>query len=127
MQRVWDASQQAENAQIHRGGSERFSHMARHKHCLPVVERNTYNDPQMIDLSLFLLGSWYQKIQEYELDNWSSYCINPNRAKRWNKSKKPSKYSTHNEANNTNHKVILEEKANGSFTVRILVEQASDG
>ena len=37
IQRVWDASQQAENAQIRRGGNERFSHMARHMHCLRLV------------------------------------------------------------------------------------------
>ena len=29
--------QQAENAQLRRGGSARFSHMALHRHCLPIL------------------------------------------------------------------------------------------
>lgn len=36
--------QQAENAQIRRGGNERFSHMARHMHCLLLLYQIWYNE-----------------------------------------------------------------------------------
>ena len=42
IQRAWDASQQAENAQIRWGGNARFSHMARHKHCLLLLYQIWY-------------------------------------------------------------------------------------
>ena len=39
IQRAWEISQQAENAQIRRSGNARFSHMARHKHCLRLLSQ----------------------------------------------------------------------------------------
>ena len=35
--------QQAENTHIRRGGNERFSHMARHRHCLRLLHQIWYN------------------------------------------------------------------------------------
>ncbi len=39
IQRAWEISQQAGNAQICRSRNERFSHMARHMHCLRLLSQ----------------------------------------------------------------------------------------